>query len=1587
MLAVTVPPSISADFVEIDNNLVIADGSWDVAATDGHVQVFGNSKGRIDGTAGQSNEDLLLSAQSYITVTGAIGSSEKLDDLTITSATAQPVALQQSVALTGDLHVTKAGTFTIGSTTTIGGDLVIDAATTVLFAGNVTVTGNLTITQASSVTFAGTLSVGGALTIADVSGATRFTGDVSVGSASVTSTTNLQVQGGFVTTSGDVSFTTNKINLSTAMLSGSSGSTLVIQPRTVASAIAIGSPPGIATGLSITDADLAAIQSGWKRVVFGDEAAGTGAVRVGSIGSQYGGYSQLLNTTTIVGGSITVEQAVDATSLADYLEFNARTGGITIDAPINQTAEERNDWVRLRAAGAIAINKPIFAQQTVSLSTTSGGTISQAGGVAGGSAITAPSLAVDADGSVTLADSGNAVTTVAITTTNDDIVLREDSGYDIGEIKTTDSARTKGESATVTGIAAGTGTVRLVTNASTVTQTKALTAAELGLEGVGGIWNLSLATNDIDRLAADTGSLTVSDSDDATVGSVLAVVPQKALSGIRATGAVSVTTATSVAVKQAIDGGSTVDLTGTTTVGIEAAIKAVGAVTLDAGTVLTLSAAGDVTSDKASGTAVTLRGAGGISTTGDVTTLGGDVVFDNAVTLTGAIVLSTVDGKNTGLVRFKNTVDGTKSGLESLAITGNLETLASVGVTTALESLSVSGTSSLAGGTTVRTVGNQTYTGAATSAGVVTVRAGAGSAVKFLGDATLGGLVTTAEKYDVALTGSTVVITDAVTFLNAGAVTLGDEAGDSLTFNGGLTSTAPSVTNLAGTIATSDDVATIGKTFLKAATTVSTGTAGMTFSGTVDGGQTLAVNTTGTTTFGGAVGGTTALTSLTTDKGGTAAINGGSVKTSGVAGQVYNDEVTLGANTVLDADAGAITFAGTLDGSYRLDANTTGTTTFGGAVGLNEALAHLETNAGGTTVINGGSVKTRSSDSQVYNDAVTLGANTVLDAGTGGITFASTLDGAFTLVANTAGTTTFSGVVGGTTALVSLATDAGGTTAVNGGSVKTSGTQQYNDAVTLGANSSFTGSGVAYGSTLQGSSKTLSIDAGATGVSFGGNVGTSLLPLGAIDVKSVGVVSISGDIFSTGPVAISSSGDGITTTDGAVIDAGAGTILLNAAKNIALGGLTTTNATADAVKVTSIGGAITDGGDTDTDIVAASTNAVVTLRAATGIGMGNALEINAASVLATTTAGGIGLAGIGDLSIGLGGLSAPGVIALTATGSIRVPTGGQIKGGSVTANKPILWTVLNTADKGAGSLRQVIANANATGVEGVAVFTTKTATFTPASPLPAITTKFTIDGTGKSIALDGSGRVATGLVLAAGSAGSTLRGIVVRNFTGTGVVLDASAGTTVAGCVIQANGNGLSATGNLAGATVIGNTFDRNRLYGISLTAARGLSVDGNTVTGVNSAASMGLYATGDLTGTRITSNTFSGGLRGALLDGARNLVFGEASRGNSLLNNRAAPGTSFAGTGIRAQGNLAGTTVRANTFTGNNYGMAFINARSLIFGGPSVGDRNTINTSSIAAVFVEGNNTGSAQVGTILGTGNRANAKPVHRVKGAVGL
>ncbi|MBF0463224.1 MAG: hypothetical protein HQL87_17805, partial [Magnetococcales bacterium] len=158
-----------------------------------------------------------------------------------------------------------------------------------------------------------------------------------------------------------------------------------------------------------------------------------------------------------------------------------------------------------------------------------------------------------------------------------------------------------------------------------------------------------------------------------------------------------------------------------------------------------------------------------------------------------------------------------------------------------------------------------------------------------------------------------------------------------------------------------------GNTTLAGPVTVSTGSGGVTFTGTVDGTQTLLVNSTGATVFNAAVGGGvgTALTSLTTNAGGSVSLK--SVTTSGV--QSYGEDATLNGiytttdnafgvagNTTLagpvtvSTGSGGVTFTGTVDGAQTLLVNSTGATVFNAAVGggVGTALTSLTTNAGGS---------------------------------------------------------------------------------------------------------------------------------------------------------------------------------------------------------------------------------------------------------------------------------------------------------------------------------------------------------------------------------------------------------------------------------------------------------------------------------------------------------------------------------------------------------------------------------------------------------------------------------------------------------------
>jgi hypothetical protein len=163
--------------------------------------------------------------------------------------------------------------------------------------------------------------------------------------------------------------------------------------------------------------------------------------------------------------------------------------------------------------------------------------------------------------------------------------------------------------------------------------------------------------------------------------------------------------------------------------------------------------------------------------------------------------------------------------------------------------------------------------------------------------------------------------------------------------------------------------------------------------------------------------------------------------------QSFAGDVLVIKSAVLTAGGGFL-FAGAVTGPSSLELRSDQTTVFGGAV----SLGSLHTDAGGSTILETGALTTTDPTSMEFGDAVILTRDTVFDAGTGALTFKSTVDGPFALLAKSSGATTFAGAVGSKQKLASLTTDAGGTTEIRGGKVTTTlpAGQVYGDAVILG---------------------------------------------------------------------------------------------------------------------------------------------------------------------------------------------------------------------------------------------------------------------------------------------------------------------------------------------------------------------------------------------------------------------------------------------------------------------------------------------------------------------------------------------------------
>ncbi len=914
-------------------------------------------------------------------------------------------------------------------------------------------------------------------------------------------------------------------------------------------------------------------------------------------------------------------------------------------------------------------------------------------------------------------------------------------------------------------------------------------------------------------------------------------------------------------------------------------LSGAGNVTLGSGTLI---AGGNNTSTTYSGI---MSGTGGLTKAGTgVFTLSGANTYTGTTTINagmlrvagGAAIADTSDVTLANVAGATLDLNGTNETIGSLAGGGALGGNVALGTgvlttggnngTTAYTGI-ISGTGGLTkAGTGVFTLsGANTYTGATTiNAGTVTL--GAANRIADVSAVTVTG-GTTFNLNGFAETIGSLIGAGNVT-LGAGTLTTGDAA--NTTFSGIMSGTGGLTKQGIGVFTLSGNNTYSGVTNVNAGTLVATANNAL---GTTAGGTTVASGA--TLGFSGGINYSTAEP---------VTVNGGTL--ANIAGNnIFAGPITLTANSSITvADGTALTVGGTINGGSQLNISSgTGSINFLSAIGGTTPLSSLTANVGsissgpvtttgtqtytGPTTLNGNLTTTNSAIT--FNSPVTLGANTILDTSAGDIAFGNTLNGAFSLNANNTGTTTFGGIVGGATALTSLTTNAGGTTAINGGSITTSGNQTYSDDVTMNQATTLTSSGgaVTFGgnatNTLAGAAltidaPTINLTGGTTIATIGNgninfftdtlnpngasiNVGTGSFALapnvltrtiefgdvntglptdvyygsnfGSVTAGSftIGRLAQTGDIFVTGVAAAPASIN--------MVNGGTGSITfqtnpyVSGGRNLGvLAGSGGINLSSDLTLGAGTLRLTTTGAITQT--AGAITANTVGLSAATDITLAQPAN-NVTTLAAQTTTGNISFADTNDFTIGSVSATAdgfhPAITGLTASAGIITLQSG----GAVTQTQRILASALSL--QGSGPYQLTDAGNNVT---TLAANTTGNLQYTDVDAL-------TVGTVGALNGITAAGDVA--LTTLGGGALTVLNGITTTN-NGTVTLTNAgslalNADVAADGAVLQ-NGAGAVTTGG-AGTRSITTTGD-NVTINQALTLASDLLVDTNSAVSGN---------------------------------------------------------------------------------------------------------------------------------------------------------
>ncbi|MCA9213626.1 MAG: right-handed parallel beta-helix repeat-containing protein, partial [Planctomycetales bacterium] len=332
------------------------------------------------------------------------------------------------------------------------------------------------------------------------------------------------------------------------------------------------------------------------------------------------------------------------------------------------------------------------------------------------------------------------------------------------------------------------------------------------------------------------------------------------------------------------------------------------------------------------------------------------------------------------------------------------------------------------------------------------------------------------------------------------------------------------------------------------------------------------------------------------------------------------------------------------------------------------------------------------------------------------------------------------------------------------------------------------------------------------------------------------------------------------------------------------------------------------------------------------------------------------------------------------------------------------FTVVNSNDSGEGSLRQAVIDANQHPNDDEI---DRIDFDLPADDLTinvrrglSITDAVHIDGTSQPgfngtpiVVLDGQNR-STGnnaLTIESVAGGSTIRGLVIHQFSGSGIHIDGSDNNVIAGNYIGTDATGRTDLGNSQFGILIESGSD-NLIGGV-------IDVDRNIVSGNGQAgifissptalrnAIRGNYIGVSSTGRTALGNSGNGiNVNGALqtqiggsADGAGNVISGNGNHGIRIGDTTTQ--------GAIVQGNRIGTDVTGRLDLGNSRtGVLVVNSAANQIGGENGGDGNQIAGNGEAGVYVEGRGSQQTKVqGNSIGlheAGHRALANDGHGVR-----